>query len=116
MLDPTAWPGHGQRQTAEPHAKLSAHCWHCHATKTPTAAGLTRTATKARKQSPENRHQSGLQARLQAATRATAGDVNPEPKQEKTGRRTNVRVQRMAKKRSFLTVRWNDLLGVTLLC
>lgn len=28
----------------------------------------------------------------------------------------NVRVQRMAKKRSFLTVRWNDLLGVTLLC
>ena len=49
MLDPTAWPGHGQWQSTEPGAYWDAHRWHYHATKTPTAAGLTRTATKARK-------------------------------------------------------------------
>ena len=49
MLDPTVWPGHGQWQSTEPGAYWDAHRWHYHATKTPTAAGLTRTATKARK-------------------------------------------------------------------
>ncbi|MDQ5888196.1 MAG: hypothetical protein QG667_1489, partial [Pseudomonadota bacterium] len=40
---------------------------------------------------PENRHQSGLQARLQTNTSATSGEVTPEPKQGKTGERTNVK-------------------------
>ena len=49
MLDPTAWPGHGQWQSTEPGAYWDAHRRHHPATKTPTAAGLTRTTAKARK-------------------------------------------------------------------
>ena len=52
----------------------------------PTPTGLIRTATKARNNWPESRYQSGLQPRLQAAARATAGDVAPELKRGKPGK------------------------------
>ena len=44
MSDPAIWPGHRQKSGSEP----GAACAHTAGTKTPTAAGLTDTAVKAR--------------------------------------------------------------------